>query len=185
MTLAAQKSALRAQVLARRDAVNTATRAAASQALIDMLRPHFGTPIAGYHPMRGEADPLPALTLASAHGPVGLPVICAKAAPLRFRDWTPDAAMERGLFGAMIPRAGDWITPKVVIVPLVAFGDDGARLGYGGGFYDRTLQALRAQGVIRAIGFAFEAQYCADLPQEPTDQPLDAIVTEMGPRHGG
>lgn len=185
MTLSAQKTQLRAQVLAKRDAVDDATRIAAARALIAALRPYFGQPIAGYHPMRGEADPLPALREASTLGPVGLPVIEAKAAPLRFRAWTPDAVMERGMFGAMIPTQGDWMTPAVVVVPLVAFGDHGARLGYGGGFYDRTLQELRAQGEIRAIGFAFGAQYVADLPQEPTDQPLDDIVTEAGLWHGG
>ena len=81
---------------------------------------------------------------------------------------------------AAIPAAGDWITPEIVIVPLVAFSRTGGRLGYGGGFYDRTLEELRAVKPTLAIGFAFAAQELDDLPLEPTDQPLDLIVTEQG-----
>ena len=88
--------------------------------------------------------------------------------------------MEEGPFGAMIPAAGGWIVPEILIVPLVAFDRKGGRLGYGGGFYDRTLAELRASGPVLAIGFAFAAQEAEDLPLEPTDQPLDLIVTEAG-----
>ena len=109
-----------------------------------------------------------------------MPVIVAKDAPLRFRLWTPGCATVRGTFGAPIPEAGDWMTPGILIVPLVAFDRRGGRLGYGGGFYDRTLQALRAAGPVLAIGFAFAAQEVDDLPLEATDQPLDLIVTERG-----
>jgi 5-formyltetrahydrofolate cyclo-ligase len=80
----------------------------------------------------------------------------------------------------MIPEAGDWMIPQIVIVPLVAFDRRGGRLGYGGGFYDRTLEMLRAAQPTMAIGFAYEAQEDANLPLEPTDQPLDLIVTERG-----
>lgn len=88
--------------------------------------------------------------------------------------------METGAFGAKIPSDGDLISPEVLIVPLVAFSRAGGRLGYGGGFYDRTLQALRAKKPTLAIGFAYAAQEQNDLPLEPTDQPLDLIVTEQG-----
>jgi len=76
----------------------------------------------------------------------------------------------------------DFLTPKIVIVPLVAFDDQGRRLGYGGGFYDRTLQALRSCGDVFAVGFAFDAQQEPALPHEPTDQKLDAIITESAIR---
>ena len=72
------------------------------------------------------------------------------------------------------------MTPQILIVPLVAFDRNGGRLGYGGGFYDRTLQGLRAAGPVMAIGFAFADQQADDLPLEPTDQKLDLIVTEGG-----
>lgn len=176
--MTAGKAALRQEALARRAAATPAQHAAASARLADWLVAHHGQPIAGYHPMRGEADPLPALHAAAAHGPVALPVICAKANPLRFRRWQPDSPLIPGMFGALIPETGDWTTPQVVIVPLVAFAPSGARLGYGGGFYDRTLEQLRARGPVRAIGFALACQEMPTLPQEPTDQPLDLILTE-------
>ena len=128
--------------------------------------------------MRSEIDPMPAMIEAHRHGPVALPVIAAHGAPLRFRRWEPGIAMVDGGFGALIPVEGDWITPRVLIVPLVAFDRHGGRLGYGGGFYDRTLAALRAAGPVLAIGFAWAAQEAADFPLEATDEPLDLIVTE-------
>jgi len=88
--------------------------------------------------------------------------------------------MVMGTFGAMIPATGDWIEPEVLIVPLLAFDRRGFRLGYGGGFYDRTIEALRAKGPVTAIGFAFAAQEVDEVPTEPTDQRLDLIVTEQG-----
>ncbi len=117
---------------------------------------------------------------ASAHGLVGVPVIMAKATPLRFRVWEPDCAMVDGEFGAEIPQTGDWMIPQILIVPLVAFDRQGGRLGYGGGFYDRTLEQLRAVQPTMAIGFAYAGQEDSSLPLEPTDQPLDLIVTEQG-----
>ena len=85
-----------------------------------------------------------------------------------------------GTFGALVPAKGDWIVPEVLIVPLLAFDRRGYRLGYGGGYYDRTLEVLRARGPVTAIGFAFAAQEVDEVPIEATDQPLDLIVTERG-----
>jgi 5-formyltetrahydrofolate cyclo-ligase len=79
-----------------------------------------------------------------------------------------------------VPAVDLWVQPEIVIVPLVAFSAAGGRLGYGGGFYDRTLEQLRAQRGTLAIGFAFADQEAPSLPLEPTDQPLDMIVTELG-----
>jgi len=119
---------------------------------------------------------------ASAHGPVGLPVIEGAGKPLTFRLWTPGCAMEKGAFGACIPTDGSLMTPEILIVPLVAFSRDGGRLGYGGGFYDRTLELLRAKGSVLGLGFAYSAQEADSLQLEPTDQPLEAMVTETGTR---
>src|SRR5690606_38882686 len=130
--------------------------------------------------IRSEIDPTPAMARAAAFGPVAVPVIDGPGQPLRFARWSPGCALVTGPFGAMIPATLNWMTPEIVIVPLVAFTRTGGRLGYGGGFYDRTLQELRAHAPILAIGFAFAAQEAADLPIEPTDQPLDLIVTETG-----
>jgi len=85
-----------------------------------------------------------------------------------------------GPFGAKVPEQDDFFEPEILIVPLVAFDRTGGRLGYGGGFYDRTLERLRAKRATLAIGFAFAAQEAEGLPLEATDQPLDMIVTEQG-----
>jgi len=134
--------------------------------------------LSGYMPMRTEIDPLPAM--AAHQGPVGVPVIIAKATPLRFREWSPGAAMIEGTFKAMIPAEGAWLDPEVLIVPLLAFDAHGYRLGYGGGFYDRTLAGLRARGPVLAVGFAFAAQEVPEVPIDAFDQRLDAVVTEKG-----
>ncbi|MGV8987469.1 MAG: 5-formyltetrahydrofolate cyclo-ligase [Cypionkella sp.] len=148
----------------------------AAELLADLLGAHGGKVLAGYMPMRTEIDPLPAMT---AHqGAVGVPVIVAAATPLRFREWGPGAVMEPGMFGAAIPSEGAWVDPQVVIVPLLAFDARGYRLGYGGGFYDRTLQGLRERHSTLAIGFAYAAQEVDEVPIDQFDQRLDAIVTE-------
>lgn len=174
------KSAARSAGIAARQSVGAGIRRAASAALCTALAPYHGQTIAGYMPMRAEADPLPAMMLAAAQGVVGVPVILAKAQPLQFRRWTPRAKMVPGRFGALIPMDGTWVAPRVVIVPLTAFDRQGGRVGYGGGYYDRTLQNLRRAGPVTAIGFAYGAQEMPQVPLEPTDQPLDLIVTEEG-----
>ena len=128
--------------------------------------------------MRTEIDPLAAMTAHAAHAPVGVPVIAARGQPLQFHLWTPEADLQDGPFGARVPASARPMVPHVLIVPLVAFDRAGNRLGYGGGFYDRTLAALRAQRPTLAVGFAWAAQEADALPLEPTDQPLDAVVTE-------
>ncbi|SFR34379.1 5-formyltetrahydrofolate cyclo-ligase [Yoonia tamlensis] len=173
------KSAARQAAFARRKDAHAAAHASAGY-LSEVLAGYRGVPISGYMPMRTEINPLPAMEEAAAHGPVGVPVIVASGQPLQFRTWEPDCAMIKGDFGALIPVAGAWMVPEIVIVPLVAFDAQGGRLGYGGGFYDRTLEQLRSQRPTLAIGFAYAAQEDNALPLEPTDQPLDLIVTERG-----
>lgn len=148
--------------------------------LSSVLAGHRGVPLAGYMAMRTEIDPTAAMEEAAAHGPVGVPVIMGKGQPLKFRSWEPDSVMVKGDFGALIPETGDWMEPEILIVPLVAFDRRGGRLGYGGGFYDRTLELLRAKRPTLAIGFAYAGQEATNLPLEATDQPLDMIVTENG-----
>ena len=175
------KAAARKSAFAARKIAHAGGHAAAlSEALLAEIGPVQGRVIAGYMPIRTEADPLPAMTELSQTNRVCVPVIEAAGQPLRFRAWTPDAAMTEGPFGAAIPAEGAWVVPEIVIVPLVAFDAGLNRLGYGGGFYDRTLEGLRARGAVRAIGLAYAAQERPDLPLEPTDQVLDAIVTESG-----
>jgi len=178
VTLAAQKAEARRAAYAARKAAFQAGQGQAAELLADFLTDQKGRVLAGYMPMRTEIDPLPAM--AAHQGPVCVPVIPGPDMPLRFREWTPGCAMEAGAFGALIPAEGAWLEPEVLIVPLLSFDRRGFRLGYGGGFYDRTLERLRARGATLALGFAFAAQEVAVVPIEPTDQPLDAILTETG-----
>ena len=181
--LAQVKAAARKAAFARRKAAQAAGGdVAARRHLSDWLAPHRGRVLAGYMPIRTEIDPRPVMAEMARHGPVGVPVIEGPGQPLKFRAWTPGAEMVQGPFGALVPAAGDWLTPEVLIVPLVAFDRAGGRLGYGGGFYDRTLARLRAARPTLAVGYAYAAQEADRLPLEPTDQALDAIVTETGVR---
>ncbi|MDH2325775.1 5-formyltetrahydrofolate cyclo-ligase [Cereibacter sp. SYSU M97828] len=172
------KAEARAQAFAARKAAHAAGQGAAADHLAAWLAPQRGKTLAGYMPMRTEIDPLPAM--AAHDGPVCVPVIEAPGRPLLFRRWTPQSRMVPGAFGALIPAEGEWLVPEVVIVPLVAFDARGYRLGYGGGFYDRTLEGLRRDAPVLAVGFAFSAQEQEAVPIEATDQPLDALVTEKG-----
>lgn len=173
-----RKTEARQRALARRKAAFDALGPDHAALLATVLAGHKGKVLAGYMPMRTEISPLGAMAVMAQSGPVCVPVIQAKATPLRFARWTPDTAMVTGGFGAQVPADPVWLEPAVLIVPLVAFDRRGGRLGYGGGFYDRTLAALRAQHPVVAVGFAFAAQEADNLPLEPTDQPLDMIVTE-------
>jgi 5-formyltetrahydrofolate cyclo-ligase len=172
------KALARTAAFATRKAAFAAGQGQAAEILADYLAAQSGKALAGYMPMRTEIDPLPAM--AAHRGPVGVPVILGAGMALRFREWTPGARMIEGAFKALIPEEGPWVDPQVLIVPLLAFDARGYRLGYGGGFYDRTLAALRTKGPVLAIGFAFAAQEVAEVPIDATDQRLDAIVTENG-----
>jgi 5-formyltetrahydrofolate cyclo-ligase len=172
------KAQARSKAYARRAEAFAAGQGQAAEILADFLAAHRGRTLSGYMPMRTEIDPLLAMT---AHqGPVGVPVIVAKATPLRFREWSPGCRMVEGAFKAMIPEEGAWLEPEVLIVPMLAFDARGYRLGYGGGFYDRTLEGLRARGPVVAVGFAFAAQEVDEVPTDAFDQRLDAVVTEKG-----
>lgn len=172
------KAAARKRAFAARREAFAEGQGPAAEVLADFLAPHRDSPLAGYMAMRTEIDP--GLAMAAHRAPVGVPVIQGPGLPLMFREWTPGCRMVPGDFGADVPEAGAWVTPRVVIVPLVAFDARGYRLGYGGGFYDRTLALLRAAGPLLAIGFAFAAQELPEVPIDHNDQRLDAIVTDRG-----
>ena len=181
MSLAEVKAAARKDAFARRKAAHgpKATQAAGEH-LLGLLMPHKGKVIAGYMAIRTEINPMPAMAAMAAFGPVVVPVITGKGQPLKFAQWEPGCDMVEGAFGAYVPATRVFLEPEVMIVPLVAFDNAGNRLGYGGGFYDRSLEGLRAKRPTLAFGYAYGAQEATDLPIEATDQPLDAIVTEGG-----
>ena len=178
MTKDDQKAKARKIAFATRKLAFAAGQGRAADILADFLAAYKGSALSGYMPMRTEIDPLPAM--AAHQGPVCVPVIIGKGQPLKFREWTPGCAMVPGEFGAFIPADGAWIEPDVLIVPLLAFDARGYRLGYGGGYYDRTLQGLRARQATVAIGFAFAAQQVNKVPIDAFDQRLDAVITETG-----
>ncbi len=178
MTTDALKAEARTAAFAVRKQAFAAGQGQAANLLADWLADHRGAVLAGYMPMRTEIDPLGAM--AAHQGPVGVPVIIGKGQPLKFREWSPGCTLVPGQFGALIPADGAWIEPQILIVPLLAFDARGYRLGYGGGFYDRTLQTLRAKHATLAVGFAFSAQEILQVPVDEHDQRLDVIVTERG-----
>jgi 5-formyltetrahydrofolate cyclo-ligase len=115
---------------------------------------------------------------ARGHG-LCLPVVVGRGRALAFRRWRTGEALIEGAYGAQVPANGAEVcTPTVLLVPLLAFDRAGYRLGYGGGFYDRTLAGLRAQAPVLAVGLAYAGQEMPAVPREATDQPLDWLVTE-------
>jgi len=138
------------------------------------------TQVAGYHALPGELNPAPLLRALIHDGiACALPVVPGRAVPLEFRQWVPGDRLRTGSFRVKEPlEDAQAVRPDLVLVPLVAFDEGGGRLGYGGGYYDRTLELLRASGEVIAVGLALELQCVEDLPLEPTDQRLDAVVTE-------
>ncbi len=139
-----------------------------------------GAPCSGFWPMGDELDLRPLLArLHFAGHAVGLPVVVKRGTPLLFRRWQPSDVLVSGGYGTSVPGEDKpVVTPEVLFVPLLAFDRQGYRLGYGGGFYDRTLQALRGAGPRLAVGVAFAAQEVEAVPRDHYDQKLDWIVTE-------
>ncbi len=183
------KPALRRLCRTRRDAVASADRAAWSRAacdhvlaLINGLAPAGA--IGGYWPIGSELDCRPALAALAQQGRVvGLPVVAAPSQPLIFRCWRDGDILDAGAHGTLQPGSSQALCqPKLVLVPLLGFDAAGHRLGYGGGYYDRTLAALRSQGSVLAVGLAYDLQALDSALAQDHDAPLDWIVTERGAR---
>lgn len=178
------KAELRKQLFVARKQAHTEANDAG-----DAARDHFMASrlltgvnvVAGYCPIRTELDVFPLMEVLHRAGHrIVVPVIEGAGLPLRFHEWWPDVAMQDGPFGARVPIDTHELLPDLVIAPLVGFDRAGSRLGYGGGFYDRSLEGLRAIRRVRAYGYAYAAQEVDAVPTEPTDQRLDGIVTEQG-----
>jgi 5-formyltetrahydrofolate cyclo-ligase len=139
-----------------------------------------GTVVSAYWPLGDEIDPRPLmLALHSLGHRLVLPAIRAAGEPLDFRAWQPGEPLVPAGFGTQEPAATvPSVAPSVLLVPLLAFDAAGYRLGYGGGFYDRSLALLHAAGDTLAVGLAYADQQVAAVPRGATDQPLDLVVTE-------
>lgn len=177
------KAALRKSAAAARAAAHAAVDPGpACAALLDAVRRSTrpGGRVSAYLAIRTEIDPAPVFApLVAAGFSLCLPVPFKNAA-LQFRPWSPGDSLVPGGFGTQIPEDPSEVVPDTLIVPMLAFDARGYRLGYGGGHYDRTLEGLRRTGTVTALGFAYAAQKVHQVPTEPTDQPLDAVVTELG-----
>jgi 5-formyltetrahydrofolate cyclo-ligase len=178
-----QKAGLRAAALARRDGMTADDRAAAAQAIAARPLPIDvppGTVVAGFSAIRSEISPVPLMRRFAASGAqLALPGIVGRGHPLRFGAWTFGEELARGQWGIREPRAdAPAVDPDVLIVPLAAFDRRGYRIGYGAGYYDLTLNALRAMKPITAIGLAFAIQEIDAVPAQSYDAALDLVLTE-------
>jgi 5-formyltetrahydrofolate cyclo-ligase len=135
-----------------------------------------------YWPFRAEFDPRPVIDWVIAAGRrVALPVVVDKKRPLEYRAWRPGEPLVDGVWNIPVPEKRDIVTPAVVLAPLVGFDRARYRLGYGGGYFDRTLAALSPRPF--AIGIGFELQQIDTIYPQPFDVPMNVIVTEAGARY--
>lgn len=175
----------RAELLALRMAIPVAQRMRMNRRMTEALQDAF--PLAGplviaaYWPFRGEFDPRFLLRSWRLRGAcTALPVVMAKGQPLQFRAWWPGLRTEPGVYQLPVPVGSDVVRPDVVLMPPVGFDRQGYRLGYGGGFYDRTLAGLSPQPV--KIGVAFGLSFIPTIQPQPHDIPMDFVATEDGIR---
>lgn len=183
------KAALRRDAHARRAAIPPPNRAEHARAIAGHFFEHIAygpqDVIAGYWRIRDETDCQPILVrLMDAGQTVVLPVVQGDQAPLDMRVWQADTPLYEAGFGTLAPPdLAPRAAPDLVLVPLLGFDGKGTRLGYGGGYYDRTIAALEKKPLL--VGLAYAAQEFDEIPREAHDVPLDAIVTEEGVRFFG
>lgn len=183
--IVSSRSELRRTCLAQRLALTTESRQRFSLVIESHLERHLSALrpacIAVYQPIQGEFDPIPlALRLFHAGWNLSLPVVIEKQSPLEFRFWQPQTALDRDLLNIPVPPpSAPSVHPDVVLTPFLAFDLAGYRLGYGGGYYDRTLVRLGKASL--RIGVGFDLGRCARIPHASHDVQLDVIITETGP----
>lgn len=187
MTTSETKKALRAEARQRRDAgagdgAHAAQALAGYAARVRALTAAQDPVVTSYLAIGSELDPGPlAAALATLGATIALPVMAAKAAPLEFRAWTPGDPLVAREWGIREPAPdAPVVEPDILLVPLLAVDRCGYRLGYGGGFYDRTLARLRARRPVLAIGLAYPLQVVDAVPREVYDEPLDHLLTPTG-----
>jgi 5-formyltetrahydrofolate cyclo-ligase len=174
---------MRRAMLTRRRGVHAArgpTAAAELRARVLAALPEKSQIVAGYWPLGDELDCRPALAGLCAQGcTVALPVVAGQGMVLIFRRWIESEAMEQGPFGTWHPNTrAPVVEPDVLLLPLIAFDRRGHRLGYGAGYYDRTVSALRRQRSVLTIGLAYDEQEVDEVPAAAHDQVMDGIITD-------
>lgn len=179
------RRAERERLLGLRAAVPPAERQAWGRAIETTLRRLIGEladgPLGVYWPFRGEFDPRPLIDWATMAGRVvALPVVVDKKGPLEYRAWRPGEALVDGVWKIPVPEKREVVIPRAVLAPLVGFDAACYRLGYGGGYFDRTLAALEPRP--SAIGVGFELSRLETIHPQPFDIPMQLIVTETGLR---
>jgi 5-formyltetrahydrofolate cyclo-ligase len=177
------KAELRRDALARRDALPAEVRKAAAEAIAARAFPLAVAPgaiVSGFMPMQSEINPLPLMQkLVGAGARLALPRIVGRGHPLSMRAWAFGAQLTRGQWGIREPQAdAPEVDPDILLVPLLAFDRAGYRIGFGAGYYDMTLTALRARKAIVAAGIAFAAQEVPAVPRTERDARLDLVLTE-------
>jgi 5-formyltetrahydrofolate cyclo-ligase len=177
------KAELRAQALAKRDALPVDMRGGAAEAITARAFPIAIKPgiiVAGFMPMRSEINPIPLMRkLAAAGAQLALPTIAGRAQPLIMRAYRFGDELARGQWSIREPKPDvPEVAPDILIVPLAAFDRAGQRIGYGAGYYDLTIRALRAKKPVAAVGIAFAAQEIREVPTTPCDERLDFVLTE-------
>lgn len=182
LTPAERKELLRREAFARRDALDDGFRERASLRIASRALAFAGlegvSPVGSYWPMRSEVDPRPLMEGLVARGQdVALSRIVHPH--LSFRRWRPGDELAKGTFGVrQPPEDAPLVLPRALLLPLAAFDRRGGRIGYGKGHFDRAIKALEAQHPLLVVGLAFSAQEIDEVPLEPHDRSLDAIVTE-------
>jgi 5-formyltetrahydrofolate cyclo-ligase len=183
MSDASQKSILRQSALACRDAMPAAARAAAAEAVAQ--RPFSvaitpGAIVSGYSPMKSEFNPVPLMRrLADAGARLALPVTPKRGHPLIMRAWNFGDELASGVWGIREPKPDSpEVFPDIMLVPLAAFDRAGHRIGYGAGYFDRTIARVRAMKPVVTIGLAFADQEIGRVPATAFDQALDLVLTE-------
>jgi len=177
------KARLRGEALARRDALPAETRAAAARAIAERRFPVPVSPemiVSGFMPLKNEISPIPLMRkLADAGARLALPVVAGRGKPLIMRAFVFGQPLIAGVWGIREPGPeAPEVLPDLVIAPLLAFDRSGYRIGYGAGYYDMTITALRARKAIAALGIAFAAQEIAEVPRTSRDARLDLVLTE-------
>jgi 5-formyltetrahydrofolate cyclo-ligase len=183
MSAPLSKDTLRAVTLGARDALSPERRTDAAEAVAARGLPFAVAPgavVAGYAPIRSEFDPMPLLRkLADAGARLALPVIMGREQPLQFRNFSIGQALQRGPLGILQPSAASAeLVPEILLIPLAAFDRSGHRIGYGAGYYDRSIEALRGGNRTIAVGLAFAVQEIDVVPTLPHDAVLDYVLTE-------